>query len=147
MPVRRYKKDPRTKSQKLADQQVLGLVESGDFLRVKPYVEHLAIEAISRGVEERRQVAATLGVRLGLLRQAHGLTQQHLARVLGTSKGNISRLERGKDRGLTVERFIAVEDAIRLLSRGPFTPRRGENLIGLEPLSRFRTALDSLATS
>jgi DNA-binding XRE family transcriptional regulator len=144
MPIRRYKKEPRTAAQRLADEQVLGLVESGDFLRVKASTERMAVEAVSRGHEERRQLAASLGVRLGLLRRAHGLTQQHLARVLGTRKGNISRLERGRDRGLTVERLIAVEDAIRLLAGGASEAARGAGLIRLEQLDRFRTVSDCL---
>ena len=144
MPIRRYTKNPRTTAQRQADEQVSGLVESGNFLRVKASTERMAVEALSRGQEERRQLAASLGVRLGLLRRAHGLTQQHLARVLGTSKGNISRLERGRDRGLTVERLIAVEDAIRSLAGGASEPARGEGLIRFEELDRFRTVSDCL---
>jgi len=147
MPVRRYTKDPRTTAQRQADEQVLGLVESGDFLRVKASTERMAVEAVSRGQEERRQLVASLGVRLGLLRRAHGLTQEQLARVLGTRKGNISRLERGRDRGLTVERLIAVEDTIRSLAGGPSAAARGEGLIRLEPLDRFRTVSDCLESA
>ena len=62
MPIRRYTKDPRTAAQRLADKQVFGLVESGDFLRVKASTERMAVEAVSRGQEERRQLAASLGV-------------------------------------------------------------------------------------
>ena len=144
MPIRRYTKDPRTRAQRRADEQVLGLVESGDFLRVKASTERMAVETVSRGQEERRQLAASLGVRLGLLRRAHGLTQQQLAHVLGTRKGNISRLERGRDRGLTVERLIAVEDAIRSLAGGASEASRGEGLIRLVQLDRFRTVSDCL---
>jgi DNA-binding XRE family transcriptional regulator len=144
MPIQRYSKDPRTAAQRDADEQVFGLVESGDFLRVKAATERIAVEAVSRGQEERRQLAASLGVRLGLLRRARGLTQQQLARVLGTSKGNISRLERGRDRGLTVERLLAVEDAIRSLAGTPSQAARGEGLIRFEQLDRFRTVSQCL---
>jgi DNA-binding XRE family transcriptional regulator len=147
MPIRQYTKDPRTEAERRADEQVLGLVEIGDFLRVKASAERAAVEAVSRGQEERRRLVASLGVRLGLLRRAHGLTQQDLARVLGTRKGNISRLERGRDRGLTVERLIAVEDAIRSLAGGPSGAARGEGLIRLEQLDRFRTVSDCLETA
>jgi DNA-binding XRE family transcriptional regulator len=147
MPVRRYTKDPRTEAQRDADEQVFGLVESGEFLRVKASTERMAVEAVARGQEERRWLAASLGVRLGLLRRAHGLTQQDLARVLGTRKSNISRLERGRDRGLTVERLIAVEDAIRSLAGGVSGAARGEGLIRFQQLDRFRTASDCLETA
>jgi hypothetical protein len=56
MPIRRYTKDPRTAAQRHADEQVLGLVESGDFLRVKASTERIAVEAVSRGQEERRSL-------------------------------------------------------------------------------------------
>ena len=112
MPIRRYQTDPRSKPQRRADEEVLTLFERGDFLRVAPSTEKAAIEFVTRRQAERRQFAASLGVRLGLLRRVSGISQQQLARVLGTSKSNISRLERGRDGGLTVERLVAVEDAI-----------------------------------
>ncbi len=146
MPIRRYTKDPRTEAQRRADEQVSGLVESGDFLHVKASAERAAVKAVSRGQQERRDLVASLGVRLGLLRRAHGLTQQDLARVLGTRKGNISRLERGRDRGLTVERLIAVEDAIRFLAGVSSGAARVEGLIRFEQLDRFRTVSDCLET-
>jgi len=55
---------------------------------------------------------------IGVLRRAHGLTQDQLARAVGTAKSNISRLESGGYGGLTVERFIAVLDAFNALERG-----------------------------
>lgn len=116
MPIRQYRRDPRSEPQRRADEEVLASVERGDFLRVAPSIERAAIELMTRRQAERRQFAARLGVRLGLLRRAHGISQQQLARVLGTSKSNVSRLENGRDGGLTVERLVAVEDAIRLLS-------------------------------
>jgi hypothetical protein len=54
MPIRRYKKDPRTAAQRHADERVSGLVESGDFLRVTASTERMAVEAVSRGQEERQ---------------------------------------------------------------------------------------------
>ncbi|MGH7813222.1 MAG: helix-turn-helix domain-containing protein [Candidatus Binataceae bacterium] len=116
MPIKKFIRDPRTEAQRRADQQVLTRFERRDFLRVKASAERRAIEAVARGYENRRQLAASLGVRLGMLRRAHAITQQQLARVLGTSKGNISRLEAGRDPGLTVERLLAVEEAIRSLA-------------------------------
>lgn len=89
MPIRRYRRDPRSERQRRADEEVLAGFERGDFLGVPPSIEKAAIEAVTRRQAERRQFAANLGVRLGLLRRGHGIPQQQLARVLGTTKSNI----------------------------------------------------------
>ena len=142
MPIRRYQQDPRSEPQRRADQEVLAGFERGEFLRVAPSIERAAIDFVTRRQVERRQFAASLGVRLGLLRRSHGVSQQQLARVLGTSKSNVSRLESGRDGGLTVERLVAVEDAIRSLAGRPTVGVREEGLIHVEPLDRFRTPMD-----
>jgi len=147
MPVRRYRKDPRSEAQRRADEEALVLFERGEFLSVKPSAERAAIDLVTRRQAERRQLAASLGVRLGLLRRAHGISQPQLARVLGTSKSNVSRLESGRDGGLTVERLIAVEDAIRSLAGRTRTAARGERLIRVDPLDRFRNPTDCLETA
>lgn len=144
MPIRRYRKDPRSESQRRADEEALASFERGDFLRVAPSIERAAIDFVTRRQAERRQFAASLGVRLGLLRRAHGIPQQQLARVLGTSKSNVSRLESGRDGGLTVERLVAVEDAIRSLAGRAAVSAREEGLIHVEPLDRFRNPTDCL---
>jgi DNA-binding XRE family transcriptional regulator len=144
MPIRRYRRDPRSEPQRRADEEVLAAFERGDVLGVPPSIERAAIEAVTRRQAERRQFAANLGVRLGLLRRAHGISQQQLARVLGTTKSNISRLESGRDGGLTVERLVAVEDAVRLLAGRGVVSGRDEGLIHLEPLDRFRKRTDPL---
>ena len=144
MPIRRFKQDPRTNAQRRADEQVYSQFERGEFLRIQASTERRAVEAVTQRQEERRRLVATLGVRLGLLRRANALTQPQLARVLGTSKSNISRLESGRDSGLTVERFIAVEDAIRSLAGVSVTAPRSAALIHLETLDRFRTIADCL---
>lgn len=144
MPIRRYRKDPRSETQRRADEAVLDLFERGEFLSVKPSAERAAIDFVTSRQAERRQLAASLGVRLGLLRRAHGISQQQLARVLGTTKSNVSRLESGRDGGLTVERLIAVEDAIRSLAGRTATAAPGEGLIHVELLDRFRNPTDCL---
>lgn len=144
MPIRRYRTDPRSESQRRADEDVLAAFGRGDFLRVPLSIERAAIEYVTRRQTERRRFAASLGVRLGLLRRAHGISQQQLGRVLGTTKSNISRLESGRDGGLTVERFVAVEDALRLLAGRTIASGEQEGLIHLEPLDRFRNPMDTL---
>lgn len=144
MPIRRYRDDPRSESQRRADEEVVAAFERGEVLRVPASVERAAIEALARRQAERRQFAASLGVRLGLLRRAHGISQQQLARVLRTTKGNISRLEGGRDGGLTVERFVAVEEAVRLLTGRKVEIGRDEGLIHLDVLDRFRKPTDAL---
>ena len=144
MPIRSYRRDPRSEAQRRADEEALAFFERGDFLRVAPSVERAAIEFVTRRQAERRQFAAGLGVRLGLLRRVSGISQQQLARVLGTTKSNISRLESGRDGGFTVERLVAVEDAIRSLAGRPVVSASERELIHVEPLDRFRNATDCL---
>lgn len=147
MPIRRYHSDPRSEPQKRADEEVLAGFERGDFLRVEPSVEKAAIDFVTRRRAERRTFAASLGVRLGLVRRSHGVSQRQLARVLGTTKSNVSRLERGRDGGLTVERLVAVDDAIRSLSGRARSDGREERLIHVEPLDRFQNPVDCLETA
>ena len=147
MPVRRYRRDPRSERQRRADEAALAAFDDGKFLRVSPAIERAAIEFVTRRQAERRTFAGQLGVRLGLLRRAHGISQQQLARVLGTSKSNVSRLERGRDGGLTVERLIAVEEAIRSLAGRAAVASHEERLIHVEPLGRFQNPIDCLETA
>lgn len=144
MPIQQYRVDPRSESQRRADEDLLAAFERGDALRVPPSVEKAAIEHVARRQKERRQFAASLGIRLGLLRRAHGISQHRLARVLGTTKSNISRLESGREGGLTVERFVAIEDALRLLAARTTVSGEAGGLIHLEPLDRFRKPVDAL---
>jgi DNA-binding transcriptional regulator YiaG len=144
MPIRRYRKDPRSEAQRRADEEALALFERGQFLRIEAAAERAAIDFVTSRQAERRQIAANLGVRLGLLRRAHGITQQHLARVLGTTKSNVSRLESGRDGGLTIERLIAVDDAIRSLAGRTTTAATGQGLLRVEPLDRFRSPVECL---
>ena len=144
MPIRRYRDDPRSESQRRGDEELLAAFDRGEMLRVPPSVERGAIETLARRQAERRQFAANLGVRLGLVRRAHGISQQQVARVLATTKGNISRLESGRDGGLTIERFIAVEEAVRLLAGRKVENTRDEGLIHLDVLDRFRKPTDAL---
>ena len=147
MPIRRYHRDPRSERQRRADEEALASFERGDFLRMAPSIERAAIEFVTRRRAERRAFAASLGVRLGLLRRTHGISQQQLARVLGTSKSNVSRLETGRDGGLTVERLVAVGDAIRSLAGRAHSDGREERLIHVEPLDRFQNPVDCLETA
>ena len=127
MSVRRYRKDPRAAAEKRADESVRRLFEQGDFLRVDRTVERDAIEHVKGRYQARRETVASLGKELGVLRRAHGLTQDQVAVALGTKKSNISRLESGQYGGLTIEYFIAVLDAFRVLGQtsSPARARRG----------------------
>lgn len=144
MPIRSYRRDPRRDSERRADEEVLAAFARGDFLRVGRSIERAAIESVTRRQAERRRFAGSLGVRLGLLRRSLGISQQQLARVLGTSKSNISRLERGRDGGLTVERLVTVEEAIGLLGGRAVDRTREGGLIHVDSLDRFRNPADCL---
>lgn len=132
MPVRRYRKDPRAAAERHADEGVLRLFEQGELLGVDAIVERGAVEHVQRRYQARRETVASLGKELGVLRRAHGLTQDQLAVALGTKKSNISRLESGQYGGLTIEYFMAVLDAFRALGQASSRPRRG----GIVPLKK-----------
>ncbi len=117
MAIRRYRKDPRAVSEQRADEKVRRRFERGDFLRTDPVVEREATDRVQSRHQARRETVATLGKELGILRRAHGLTQEQVARALATKKSNVSRLESGEYGGLTIEYFLAVLDAFRTLDR------------------------------
>jgi len=119
MTIRRYRKDPRDGDQCAADEEVLRRFEAGEFLRVTQVAERAAMESIQRRNRSRRELVATLGKELGVLRRAHGLTQAQVASAIGTNKSNICRLESGRYGGLTVERLIAVLEAFQVLGDQP----------------------------
>jgi len=126
MTVRRYRRDPRDSDARASDEEVLRRFERGEFLHVDQAAERRAVEHVQRRYALRRELVATLGKELGVLRRAHGLTQEQVARAVGTHKSNISRLESGRYGGLTVERFIAVVDAFRALGdRAEASAQRG----------------------
>lgn len=127
MPIRRYRKDPRTAAERRADESALRSFEQGNFLRVEPAREREAIDYVQSRHQARREVVAGLGKELGVLRRAHGLTQEQVALALGTNKSNISRLESGRYGGLTVEYFIAILDAFRALGRAKTKTRAGKS--------------------
>jgi transcriptional regulator with XRE-family HTH domain len=117
MAVRYYRKDPRSGEEKRADDELLRRFRKGEVLQVAPASEREAIDYVQRRHQMRRDLVAALGKELGVLRRAHGLTQEEVACAVGTAKSNISRLESGRYGGLTVERFVAVLDAFEALGR------------------------------
>lgn len=130
MPVRHYRKDPRTLAERRADDSVRGRFEQGRFLEVDAAVERDAIAHVQRRYQARRETVASLGRELGVLRRAHGLTQTQVAIAMGTKKSNISRLESGRYGGLTIEYFMAIIDAFRALDRGSPRASTGRRRLG-----------------
>ena len=134
MTVRRYRRDPRTVTERRADESVRRLFEQGKLLEVGGVVEREAIDDVQRRYQARRETVATLGKELGVLRRAHGLTQDQVAVALGTKKSNISRLESGHYGGLTIEYFMAVIDAFRALDEA--SSRAAARSSGIVPIRR-----------
>ena len=134
MPVRRYRRDPRTAPERRADEKVLRLFDRGKFLDVEATAEREALEHVQRRYHARRDTVASLGRELGVLRRAHGLTQDQVAVALGTKKSNISRLESGQYGGLTIEYFMAVLDAFRALGTTSSHARGGRG--GIVPAEK-----------
>lgn len=118
MPVRHDRKDPRTPTERQADDHVRRLFERGQVLGVDANVELDAIAHVQHRYQARRETVAALGKELGVLRRAHGWTQDQVAIAMGTKKSNISRLESGNYGGLTIEYFMAIIDAFQALGRG-----------------------------
>ena len=57
MPIRRYRKDPRSEPQRRADEAALASFERGNLLRVPPAIERAAIDFVTkRHTELRRPV-------------------------------------------------------------------------------------------
>lgn len=130
MTIRPYGKDPRTREQRQADAGALERFERGRFLRVAPSVERAAIERVTARNRERRELVARLGRELGVFRRLLGVSQDEVARAIGTRKANVSRVESGRYGGITLERFLAMIEAIGAsagearLSALPGRPRR-----------------------
>ena len=88
MPVRRYRKDPRTVAERRADDSVRRLFERGELLEVDAGVEREAVDHVQGRYQTRRETVASLGKERGFLRRAHGLTQDQVALALGTLSGS-----------------------------------------------------------
>ena len=107
--------DKRTTVQKQQDEEVQKALENGSFSRLTPEDRHQSRERARLTKEARRQ-AETIGIELAQLRRCAGLTQDQLARIIGTQRTAISRLESGRYGGLTVERHVAILSAISAAS-------------------------------
>lgn len=148
MAIKKLQRDPRTRAERRADEAVRAKFDSGEFLTITPKCEADAIKRVERAYETRRRLAAGLGVQLGILRRGKGMSQEQLARLVGTKKSNISRLESGRYGGLSIERFLAVfetiseipiEASVKRASRAP--------LIHDEVFERFHAPTDCLETA
>lgn len=148
MAIKKRRRDPRTEAERRTDKEVLAKFESGKFLAIAPEREADAIRRVERAYGTRRKLAATLGTQLGILRRGKGMSQEQLARIVGTKKSNISRLESGRYGGLSIERFLAV---LQTLSELPIEAAlnrpRGAGLIHDEAFERFHAPTDCLETA
>ena len=119
MTILRGNKDPRTPQQRQADKRLADRVERGVALVVNPAeLEAAGSRSRERNGERRREVAR-LGTQIASLRRVFGMTQDEIARAIGTSTPNISALERGRAPGISLERFMAVFDTLRGSGGGP----------------------------
>ena len=108
----RRRKDPRSLGQRRADERLLASFDRGDALMVSRKDMRAAIRRVRRRNTQRRQEVARLGMQIAELRRMFGLSQEEIARAIGTSKPNISALERGRAPGISLERFLAVLEAL-----------------------------------
>jgi transcriptional regulator with XRE-family HTH domain len=77
-----------------------------------------------------------IGARLRALRQARGLTQAKLARLLGTQQTGVSQVELG-NRGLTVQQVVKLAKVLRV----PTDAILAQNNIGRDTLLKDRRLL------
>ena len=113
MTILRGNKDPRTAQQRQADERLVDRVERGVALVVTPEALEAGATRIRERNAERRREVARLGTEIAELRRVFGMTQDEIARAIGTSTPNISALERGRAPGISLERFMAVIDTLR----------------------------------
>lgn len=112
MTIARRQKDPRTGEQRRADERLLARFERGEALAVSANEVGAAARRIRARNAERRREVARLGMAVAELRRMLGLTQDEIARAIGTSKPNICALERGRAPGISLERFLAVLETL-----------------------------------
>lgn len=147
MTILRGSKDPRTPQQRQADERLIDRVERGVALVVSPEaLEAAAIRIRERNAERRREVAR-LGTELAELRRVFGLTQDEIARAIGTSTPNISALERGRAPGISLERFMAVIDTLRARVGEPASPEVPSGGAAFSPTAGIRSLDEALETA
>ena len=72
--------------------------------------------------EERRALA--LAIKIAKLREQKGLSQQELAKLMGTSQQAISRIESGEYEGFTLKTLEKIADATGTKLKIEFVPAR-----------------------
>jgi len=110
--------------EKSLDAKVQQAVEDGVFSFLTPKERDCSIACAKRRKEARKR-AEEIGRDLARLRRDADMTQEQLAEMIGTNRTDISRLESGRYGGLTIERFLAILDAIGSASMFLSRERRG----------------------
>lgn len=148
MTIVRRQKDPRTAEQRRADERLLARLERGEALAVSPKVVAAAARRIRARNAERRREVARLGMEVAELRRTFGLTQDEIARAIGTSKPNICALERGRAPGISLERFLAVLEMLGTRTGAAFAAAGGTSgkSMAFAPTAGIRSLEDSLET-
>jgi DNA-binding transcriptional regulator YiaG len=140
------RRDPRTVGQRRADERLLARFERGQALSVSRKEMDAAARRVRRRNAERRQAVARLGMEIAELRRTFGLSQEEIARAIGTSKPNISALERGRAPGISLERFLAVLEALgaRPRPRARADSRVSDGAMTFAPTAGIRSVEDSV---
>lgn len=142
-------RDPRTPLQRESDRKLLDRFDRGDALAVPVKEREAAAQRVLDRYRERRQDVASLGPEIANYRRLYGLTQESVARAIGTSTPNICAIEKGRAPGITVERLLAIVESLRLLSRTTSVRkgarRRNSRFRSLRPSAAVRSLEDALA--
>jgi DNA-binding XRE family transcriptional regulator len=146
MTIIRRQKDPRTAAQRRADERLLARFERGEALAAAAKAVAAAARRIRARNQERRREVARLGSGIAELRRTFGLTQEDIARAIGTSKPNICALERGRAPGIFLERFLAVLETLGAQTTTAFPAERGNSPKGMAfaPTVAIRSLEDSV---
>lgn len=142
MTIIRKGKDPRTPSQRAVDREMLDRFESGAAFRVPAEEAEAAARRVLARYQERRREVSKLGPEIADYRRLFGITQEDVARAIGTSKPNICAIEKGRAPGITLERFLAIVEALKVGTRR--APARTRGRLSLTPSAAVRSLAEAL---
>jgi transcriptional regulator with XRE-family HTH domain len=125
---------------------MLDRFESGAAFRVPAEEAEAAARRVLARYQERRREVSKLGPEIADYRRLFGITQEDVARAIGTSKPNICAIEKGRAPGITLERFLAIVEALKVGTRpAPMTTVvRTRGRLSLTPSEAVRSLAEAL---
>lgn len=144
MTIIRKGKDPRSPRQRAVDQEMLDRFETGAAFRVPAEEAEAAARQVLARYQERRREVSRLGPEIAEYRRLFGITQEDVARAIGTSKPNICAIEKGRAPGITLERFLAILEALKIGTAPVPAAARTRGRLSLTPSAAVRSLAEAL---